>query len=65
MSVAEMAIIPVQDLLGLTAYAHMNIPGNRNNNWGWRMTSDELTEEIRKHLKMVTCIYGRSGKDPG
>jgi 4-alpha-glucanotransferase len=65
MSVAEMAIIPVQDLLGLNAYARMNIPGKSNDNWRWRMTQDELTAEIREHFRMVTCIYGRSCKNPG
>jgi 4-alpha-glucanotransferase len=35
-STAKMAIVPLQDILGLGTEARMNIPGTATGNWGWR-----------------------------
>jgi 4-alpha-glucanotransferase len=59
MSVADMAIIPLQDVLGLGSEARMNLPGTTRGNWRWRFTFDMLTEEIRDRLKELTTLYGR------
>jgi len=59
MSVADTAIIPLQDILGLGSEARMNLPGKAEGNWCWRFTSDMLTEEIKHRLKELTALYGR------
>ena len=35
-SAARLAILPMQDLLGLGAESRMNVPGRAAGNWGWR-----------------------------
>ncbi|MBL8959268.1 MAG: 4-alpha-glucanotransferase, partial [Gemmatimonadetes bacterium] len=42
-SVADTAIVPLQDLLGLGSDARMNFPGRTSGNWQWRFTWDEVT----------------------
>lgn len=59
MSVADTAIIPMQDILGLGSKARMNLPGTTKENWCWRFVPDRLTEEIKDRLKELTAIYGR------
>lgn len=59
-SVADLAIIPLQDVLGLGSEARMNTPGKASGNWSWRYYSDALTDEIRDRLKTMTETYGRS-----
>jgi 4-alpha-glucanotransferase len=59
MSVADTAIIPMQDVLGLGREARMNLPGTTEGNWRWRFVPDMLTEEIKARLKELTAIYGR------
>ena len=59
MSVADTAIIPLQDVLGLGSEARMNLPGTAQGNWRWRFTFDMLTDEIEERLKQLTIIYDR------
>lgn len=59
-SVANLAIFPVQDLLGLGTKAKMNTPGTVIDNWTWRYDINELTEDISEHLKFLTILYGRA-----
>ena len=59
-SVANQAIIPVQDLLGLGTEARMNFPSKAEGNWEWRYRPDVLTGELRDRLKTLTYIYGRA-----
>ncbi|MEO8650417.1 MAG: 4-alpha-glucanotransferase [Acidobacteriota bacterium] len=61
-SVADTAIVPMQDLLGLGSEARMNVPAGAGPNWQWRMLPDAVTEEITTALKELTAIYGRSKK---
>lgn len=58
-SVADLAIIPLQDVLGLGNEARMNLPGTPRGNWRWRYASDMLTDEIRARLGEMTVIYDR------
>lgn len=58
-SVANMAIFPVQDLLGLGSGAKMNTPGTIIDNWSWRYLEWELTDDISQYLKEITFLYGR------
>lgn len=58
-SVADMAIFPLQDMLGLPSQARMNIPGVAGGNWSWRFTADMLDSRAAKSLKDLTELYGR------
>ena len=59
-SVANQAIIPLQDVLGLGSESKMNAPGQGEGNWEWRYHSGTLTKEISARLRSLTEIYGRS-----
>ncbi len=59
-SVADTAIVPMQDVLGLGAEARMNTPATSGNNWKWRLAADDLTGEHIDRLKDLTAMYGRS-----
>ncbi|HAG83038.1 MAG TPA: 4-alpha-glucanotransferase, partial [Cyanobacteria bacterium UBA12227] len=59
-SVAKLAIIPLQDILGLDNHARMNDPSKIPGNWRWRYeSSDLLTEELSDRLLQLTQIYNR------
>lgn len=58
-SVADTAIVPLQDVLGLGSEARMNLPGTPRGNWRWRFTPQMLTDEIRDRLKKMTVMYDR------
>ncbi|APW63362.1 4-alpha-glucanotransferase [Paludisphaera borealis] len=58
-SVAEIAVIPMQDVLGLDSRARMNVPGKSEGNWGWRITPGELTTRVTNRLADLTALYGR------
>ncbi len=62
-SVAERAIAPVQDLLGLGSEARMNLPGTANQNWRWRWQAGALTEEIASRLRGLSTLYERCPGD--
>jgi 4-alpha-glucanotransferase len=59
-SVANTAIIPLQDVLGLGTEARMNLPNSTEGNWAWRVTPGALTDEIAARLRALTELYGRS-----
>jgi len=58
-SVANTAIVPMQDLLGLGNDARMNLPASTNGNWNWRCKDGDFSVEIAERLKELTKIYGR------
>ncbi|MGK7877180.1 MAG: 4-alpha-glucanotransferase [Xenococcaceae cyanobacterium] len=61
-SVADLAIIPLQDLLSLDNRGRMNDPSMNAGNWRWRyQSSDLLTEELRDRLLELTQLYNRLG----
>lgn len=63
-SVADLAITPVQDILGLDNSARMNHPGTTEGNWSWRMKPAELQNaKPFNRLHELTERYGRSVKD--
>ncbi len=59
MSVADMVIIPMQDILGLGEKERMNLPASANGNWEWRLTPEQISPSIIKKLTETTRIYGR------
>lgn len=58
-SVANMALIPLQDILKLDSSGRMNVPGTPNDNWSWRFAADALREEEGARLYGMTEMYGR------
>ncbi len=58
-SVAAIAIVPLQDVLGLGSEARMNLPGTASGNWKWRFQSAALTTELREELRRLTLLYDR------
>ena len=63
MSVARLAIAPVQDVLGLGSAERMNLPGTADGNWGWRVAKGALDAGVAERLRSLTATYGRL--DPG
>ncbi len=59
-SVSNIAIIPIQDILGKDSNSRMNIPGTAVNNWRFRFRKEEITDNIKNKLEEFTEIYGRS-----
>jgi 4-alpha-glucanotransferase len=64
MSVANQAIIPLQDLLGYGSDCRMNTPGQGSGNWGWRYRPETLNEEVRERLRVLTEISNRAFTAP-
>lgn len=62
-SVAELAIIPIQDYLCLGNEARMNVPSTLGDNWKWRLTKNQISETTLYHMREVTRIYGRLAKE--
>lgn len=60
MSVANTAILPMQDILGLGREARMNLPSTTEGNWLWRLLPDQLTSAVESRLLEMTEIYGRA-----
>lgn len=58
-SVADTALIPMQDILGLGNEARMNLPGRPSGNWSFRFTWDQLTPEMITRLRQLTRIFDR------
>ena len=61
-SSAQIAILPMQDLLALDSDSRMNKPGTCGDpNWAWRLTDNQLNDEIKWRLKEISQIFGRDG----
>jgi 4-alpha-glucanotransferase len=58
-SVANLAIIPVQDVLGLGSDARMNVPSQTVGSWSWRLSSGALTPELAAKLAVLVDITDR------
>ncbi|WP_017316618.1 4-alpha-glucanotransferase [Mastigocladopsis repens] len=59
-SVANQAILPLQDVLGLGGEARMNFPSIAEGNWEWRYQADALTKELSDRLQTLTRLSGRA-----
>ena len=58
-SVADTAILRMQDILKLGADARINFPSTLGNNWKWRMVKNEYNARQAKELKNMMSLYGR------
>jgi len=59
-SVADLSIVPLQDILGLGSSARMNNPGVSVGNWEWRATPKQLTSELLNKFGAATTDYERA-----
>jgi 4-alpha-glucanotransferase len=58
-SVAQLAIIPAQDLLQLDSQARLNTPGTVSGNWSWRLPDGALTAELAQRYAPLNHVFGR------
>ena len=58
-SVADTAVIPMQDWLMLDAGARINTPSTLGFNWKWRLTKDQCGGKLAEHILEMTRLYGR------
>lgn len=58
-SPARVAIVQLQDVLGLGSEARMNVPGRARGNWSWRLGTAQLTSEHARRLHAATAQAGR------
>ncbi len=61
-SVADIAIVPMQDILRLGNEARMNFPGTLGSNWTWRFTWEELPYGTADKYKEMAELYERPPK---
>lgn len=61
---ADLAIVPLQDVLGLGAEARMNFPGRQKGNWSWRFERSQLSPGLLERLRDVTEATGRAAAAP-
>ncbi len=60
-SAAGLAIVPMQDLLGLGAEARMNTPSTIGGNWSWRLTENPVAgDSLSRELVDMAWLYGRT-----
>jgi 4-alpha-glucanotransferase len=58
-SVADLCILPLQDVLELGSEARMNIPSKADGNWSWRVLRDQLKPEVAKRMARLTELTDR------
>ena len=58
-SVANTALVPLQDVLGLGSDSRMNLPGRQSGNWSFRFTWDQLPASLTARLRDLTQTYSR------
>ncbi len=58
-SVAETAVHPLQDVLGLGTEARMNLPGKQGGYWEWRFSWDQVRPEHAARLRELCGLYRR------
>jgi 4-alpha-glucanotransferase len=58
-SVADTAILALQDIMRLGDEARMNVPGRTMGNWGWRFLPHQLHDGLAAGLGELTATYGR------
>jgi 4-alpha-glucanotransferase len=58
-SVADTAIVPIQDVLGLGSEARMNVPGTASGNWTYRLAETSITPALAERLARLCETYER------
>jgi len=57
---AKIAVVPLQDVLGLGSEGRMNTPGTGAGNWAWRFREGALTPELARRLRGLAAGAGRA-----
>ena len=63
-SVADLAVVQAQDVLGLGHEARMNTPATLGGNWCWRALPGAFTPELAQKLHDAMELYGRLPEEP-
>lgn len=58
-SVANLAVIPMQDILELGSEHRMNTPGTVTGNWTWRFRWDQVTPQRSEYLRHLVELFNR------
>jgi len=58
-SVAERAIVPLQDVANLGSEARMNVPGRADGNWAWRARPEHFSLTYAARLRRLAALTGR------
>ncbi len=58
-SVCDLAIVPMQDVLGLGGWARMNVPGIAKGNWGFKLLPDQVSAQAQQTLREMAELFGR------
>ena len=58
-SVAELAVVPLQDLVGLGAEARLNTPGRESGNWSWRVRANEIPDDLAARVRELAGVAAR------
>ena len=58
-SVAQLAMVPLQDVMGLDGAHRMNTPGTNSGNWHWRFAWSQLAPDSAARLRELAALYGR------
>ncbi len=58
-SVADTALFPLQDVLGVGSEGRMNLPGTASGNWRWRYRETDLAPAMAARLKQMAETYER------
>lgn len=61
-SVARLAIVPLQDVLGFGGDCRLNTPGTSQGNWRWRCAPRFLSNAAARWLRQETIFYNRGGE---
>jgi 4-alpha-glucanotransferase len=61
-SVAVLAVVPLQDILGLGSEARFNVPGTVAGNWGWRIPAGTPGAAAAARLRALVSTFGRLGE---
>ena len=64
LSVSALAVIPLQDFLGLGSEARINTPSTLGMNWRWRVSPGACTPELAEEIRDFTALYGRMPQPP-
>jgi 4-alpha-glucanotransferase len=64
-SVARLAVLPMQDILGLGKGHRMNTPGTTEGNWQWRFEWSQLEDATRERFRHLVHLYGRQPEETG
>ena len=62
-SASALAIVPMQDVLGLGSDTRMNTPSTVGGNWKWRMTEKQLSGKLAAWLAETAELYSRKARN--